>query len=366
MRHAWLSLLILPACSPPTPTVTFEDVVMNADGLSYVVHTAPNAFISCGPPFEAGHVDASGTRAFHSPLSDLVAGIHCTIEVEGTFGTSHATADMPLPMTVAEAAMGRPDGAPVLSVVPVAAADAGEGACTLSGFGGNVAPLGASGLCGFEIRASEGATVTIDGAPVASGARYEVDFSAPIASLQASMFGFSGTVERTLEVVVTAPSGAQERGTVEVRHALLADALRSHLRARAGRPFVEGSTPSPDVALLVGPENHTALLGRGATLPAEGPLSGASRILVATYGATHEAPPCTGYTVEGEGGGGTLARVTADVDVVVYDATNTTELGRVTVAGPGTGCPSVADSDTVVHDRPTDTAIAAAIWSVGR
>jgi len=365
MRPAWIGLLLASACSPPTPTVTFEGVVMNADGLSYTARTTPGASLSCGPPYESGVVDATGTRTFHAALSDVLDSINCTADVSGTFGTSYGRSTLALPMSVDEAAMIRADGGAVLSVVPVSAAEMPEaGACDVSGFGGNAAPIGASGRCGFELRASEGASVTIDGAPVALDQRFEVDFTSELAALEASMFGFSGSVERTLTVVITSPNGSTERGSITVRHALLADALRSQVVIRSGRPFVDGASARPDVALLVGPESHTALLGRDAALPIEGRLSSASRIVVATHGATRDAPPCTGYTIEGGAGVGSLARVTTDVDLVVYDASTTTELGRVSVPGPGTGCPSVADSDMVVHDRPTDLAIAAAIWTV--
>ena len=56
--------------------------------------------------------------------------------------------------------------------------------------------------------------------------------------------------------------------------------------------------------------------------------------------------------------GGRLGRLFANIVGILP--------GRTTVAGPGTGCPMLAESDHVVNDRPTDEALAAAIWAMGR
>ena len=368
------AVLLAPAilalgCGPAAPDVAFEEVVMNADGLSYTVRTTPGARVHGGPGFATGTADPSGRAQFHMPLAEVdMPEYHVSAEVEGTFGTAYGDAILTLPTSVEEAQMVRPDGSPFLAVVTVTSDELTEaGHCLVEGdFGGNSAPIGPSGRCGFMLRAPAGTAVSFDGAPVDTSQRVEVDFTAQLSSLGVSMFGAAQQIERTYAVEVTAPSGQRTSGAITVSALPIGPVLRGQLTARAGRAALEGA-PSADVAAIVGPEaGVVGLLGRGTPARVEGVLGTASRIVIATDGATREAPPCTGYHVEGGSTEASLSRLTTDVELRVYDAATSTELGRTTVAGPGTGCPMLAESDHVVNDRPTDEALAAAIWAMGR
>ena len=341
---------------------------MNADGLSYVVRTTPGARVHGGPGFPSATADAAGMARFHMPLAEVdMPEYHVSAEVEGTFGNAYGDAILTLPMSVEDAQMVRPDGSAFLAVVTVSEAELPEaGHCLVQGdFGGNNAPIGATGRCGFELRAPAGTRVTLDGAEIDTSQRVEVDFTPQLSSFAISMFGAVQRIERSYAVEVTAPSGQRSSGTITVSAWPIAPVLRGQLVARAGRPLFEG-TPSPDLAAVLDADGIVGLLGRGTPARVEGTLGSVSRLAIATDAATREAPPCTGYHIEGGSTEASLSRLTTDVEVRVYDAATSTELGRTTVAGPGTGCPMLADSDHVVHDRPTDEALAAAIWAIGR
>lgn len=363
---ALITVLLLVSCGPPRPEVTFEDVRMDATGLSFVLHTTPGARVTGGPTFAPQTADAEGRARYALPLAEVTTSEYrFGVEVEGTFSSAFGQGVLTLPMSAEEAAMVRPDGTPALAVHFDPSAESGAGSCSVSGdYGAGDVPLGASGHCAFTLLAPEGTTVAFDARPVDLAAPFEVDFGPQLAALTASPFGFVGSVSRSYAVSATSASGATATGTLEVRSALLAPVLRGQVAARAGHPLVEGGAPDPDHALLIGPATQVTLVGRGTPASVAGSLASASRVAVATDGATHEAPPCTGYTVEGGGVAGSLARVTTDVELVVYDAATTSEIGRATVPGGGTGCPTVADSDDVVQDRPTTETLAAAIWAM--